>query len=409
MASSAPQSAWRRGGHCALAVAAALYAGLNVTTQLALCEPNINPLTLALAREILAAPLLYLLALASEKKISCPSRDDAAKFAALGALLSTFQLCFIFGIKLTDANTAALFQAIEPTTAAIFGAAICLEKLTPAKVASALLAGAGVIILIHPPSHSGEHHNHTCGASHHGSELPGKGPRSLGCLLLFGQGLGISAYCLLQKSLVRRKSYLVNLCNERYMPSIDSTTSLDSMCEDVSIKPSPYDACRRPLSNPILNETLQPTLLNQSDRQAQFLYGPVTVTAHAYCTSIVILSIVASLPLSSSPALSWSQMSLFQEPAPLIALLYSVIFASVIGYSLRAWANRHVDASTLVLYNALQPPLTSILGWLMDPEHTLFGWRKLAGSALVLLALCVCAASNRVRIPCVRRRARRLS
>ena len=33
----------------------------------------------------------------------------------------------------------------------------------------------------------------------------------------------------------------------------------------------------------------------------------------------------------------------------------------VIGYSLRAWANRHVDASVLVLYNAVQPPATALL------------------------------------------------
>ena len=65
----------------------------------------------------------------------------------------------------------------------------------------------------------------------------------------------------------------------------------------------------------------------------------------------------------------------------------------------RRWANRHVDAGTLVLYNAVQPPLTALLLLAADASpgeaSTRYGWRELLGSALVMAAVGVSALDAR--------------
>lgn len=72
-----------------------------------------------------------------------------------------------------------------------------------------------------------------------------------------------------------------------------------------------------------------------------------------------------------------------------------MLLASVVGYSLRAWANRHVDAGTLVLYNAAQPPLTALLLVVASPGSVSYRWCELGGSALVMAAVAISALDAR--------------
>ena len=88
-------------------------------------------------------------------------------------------------------------------------------------------------------------------------------------------------------------------------------------------------------------------------------------------------------------------------------MAYAVLLASVVGYSLRAWANRHVDAGTLVLYNAAQPPLTALLLLVASPADVSYGWRELGGSALVMTAVAISALD--ARFPRTARRKSRAS
>ena len=76
-------------------------------------------------------------------------------------------------------------------------------------------------------------------------------------------------------------------------------------------------------------------------------------------------------------------------------MAYAVLLASVVGYSLRAWANRHVDAGTLVLYNAAQPPLTALLLLVASPADVSYGWRELGGSGPVMAAVAISALDTR--------------
>ena len=65
--------------------------------------------------------------------------------------------------------------------------------------------------------------------------------------------------------------------------------------------------------------------------------------------------------------------------------------------SLRAWANRHVDAATLVLYNAVQPPLTALIALALAPGSSTYGAREGGATALVVLAVAVAAREKQGR------------
>ena len=60
------------------------------------------------------------------------------------------------------------------------------------------------------------------------------------------------------------------------------------------------------------------------------------------------------------------------------------------GYSLRAYANRFVDSATLVLYNAVQPPMTALLAVCFGMGG--LGWRE--GGATVLVGAAVFIGSR---------------
>ena len=67
------------------------------------------------------------------------------------------------------------------------------------------------------------------------------------------------------------------------------------------------------------------------------------------------------------------------------------------GYSLRAYANRFVDSATLVLYNAVQPPLTALLAVCVGLGG--FGWREAAATALVGAAVFIGSRETTTRRP----------
>ena len=70
----------------------------------------------------------------------------------------------------------------------------------------------------------------------------------------------------------------------------------------------------------------------------------------------------------------------------------ATILSSTVGYSLRAYANRFVDSATLVLYNAVQPPLTALLAVCVGLGG--FGWREAGATALVGAAVFIVARDD---------------
>ena len=119
--------------HGALLVGGFIYSGYNLL--LAAClHGAVSPVGFSVLREVAAVPLLYCWAAVAERPLTRPPPSDCRRFVALGIILCAFQLCFAIGVALTDGQTAAFFQCLEPSTAALLGAAVRVEQLTVAKV-----------------------------------------------------------------------------------------------------------------------------------------------------------------------------------------------------------------------------------------------------------------------------------
>lgn len=330
--------------HGALLFAALIYSGYNVL--LAQSLRHLSPVTFSLCRELVAIPLLYAWAARAEAPVRVPrTRGEWRYMAAFGLVLGLFQLCFATGVSLTSATAAAIFQCVEPTTAAVMGAACGAEPCTWRKFVSAALAGGGVALL-------------QLGGGGGGAteSAGGAGLRALGSGLLFCQGVGIATYCLLQKRLVRGDAGRADDGDGALLGGGDGDDP-----------PAPRD--RR--------------------------WGPITLTAHACVGSCAVMLLAALVDtaagIESTPPLSKKAFGAVFARAALAAVAYAAVLSSVVGYSLRAWANRYVDAATLVLYNAVQPPMTALIALVLTPKTAAFGWRQGGATALVVAAVWVAA------------------
>ena len=371
--------------HGALVIAAVIYAGFNVVMARCL-NSGVSPIAFSLVRETFAIVALYTWAAIAERPLRLPARTHRARFLLLGVFLAAFQLCFAAGIALTDASTAALFQCVEPTTAALLGALLRLERLTTAKALSALLAGGGILLMELDPSRAHASTNTTNGSEANGMQ------RVIGCTLLFGQGIGIACFCLLQRQLLRLTAPPTSSSGEqRLLDGASPSSSVgDDGCESAAASNGNSGG-----GAPITTTTTTTPPPSPSPP----CYGPITVTAHAYLSSLAVMVLAAAVStigrLESPPPLSAAGMGrIFTSELSLVGVAYAVLLGSCAGYALRAWANRTVEASVLVLYNAVQPPLTALLELLLDHSRG-YTLREAGGTALVMLAV-VIAGSPRV-------------
>lgn len=381
--------------HLALLLCALIYSGWNVVA--ARCLAVISPITFSLIRELASIVVLYTWAHCVEGPLSVPSPRDRLRFVALGAVLAAFQLCFAVGVALAGAQMAALFQCIEPSTAAAIGALVGAEPPTRAKALSALLAGGGVLIM----QLGGET------AAHDGDgSAPSAMQTTVGSILLLLQGAGISCYCLLQKALVRGAP-AEPLTPPPPSPPQPPEPALSARAEDAgspeaseagSLAGAGASSLAAAEGGALAGRDMKQRLLPEASRGGR-AHGAVTVTAHAYCSSLLVMVVAALLDaafkLEEPSPLSHAQMARLATPLSAAAVAYAVLLASVVGYSLRAWANRHVDAGVLVLYNAVQPPLTALLLLAVSPGDARYGWRELLGSALVMGAVALSALDAR--------------
>ncbi len=370
--------------HAALILSACIYSFFNVLMAQAFGHKTASPVLFAVIRQAAALPVLYCGAIIFEGPLRLPKKvPEIVRFLGIGVILGAMQLCFTIGIALTDANTAALFQCVEPITASIVGAVSGMEPLTIPRIIGAVLAGAGVTIIVLVPGTRPSVSD----------ESDGKDERVIGYILLYAHGLGVSCYLLLQKVFVR--GYQVvgegteasGLNDERIDEPLLSPTAIKDDNADTSLNSIS--------SPPVGAEGFEPDLGKP--------YGPITVTAHAGVPSLFLLLIAAvidtGMKLESPTPLSQAAVSQLGSNALAIgAVAYAVLFASVLGYSLRAWANRFVDATTLVFYNASQTPLTAIIAaaltsvWPSPP----YSWEQGVGTILVVIGVLM---STQDRLP----------
>ena len=123
------------------------------------------------------------------------------------------------------------------------------------------------------------------------------------------------------------------------------------------------------------------------------------MTAHALPVAAFVLACAAVLDtlLGVEKPFGAAQRRRLSRPDALAALAYATILSSTVGYSLRAYANRFVDSATLVLYNAVQPPLTALLAVCLGMGG--FGWREAGATVLVGAAVFIGSRETTTRRP----------
>ena len=71
-----------------------------------------------------------------------------------------------------------------------------------------------------------------------------------------------------------------------------------------------------------------------------------------------------------SPA---SFLTPFESPLIITALCYAVVFATVVNYEILSWANRHIPASTIMSFAAVQTAGTTILSCIILHTQVVIG------------------------------------
>jgi len=321
---------------------------------------------LSLLRDAIACPVLYAYSRTCEGPIMWPHREDLPTFLCLGILLGGFQLCLTTGVSLTNSDTAALFQSLEPTTATILATSLGFERCSWRKVAAALLAGAGVVVL---------QFKFSGGISNPGGESRGEFKYLAGCGLFLLNGILISTYTLIQKSLIDPQRWRARSCFAVLLSSASSAAK-----EDDEVAPA---------------TTAPPVIV------ARRKYKPINVTAHAFFISFLVM-IVASLVstvchLESPEPFSRGGLAAIVSWRSFISIFYSSILSSVLSFTLRASANVVVDVTMLILYNATQAPLTAVIAYVVfrDP----YGPQIAVATVLTVSAVLLATRDHRKKTP----------
>src|SRR5829696_2329539 len=95
----------------------------------------------------------------------------------------------------------------------------------------------------------------------------------------------------------------------------------------------------------------------------------------------LLLLLAVGLPLEGSPfRFHWTLMAV-------IALLYLAVVGSVIAFLLYYWLVLNMDVTKSMLIALVTPVVAVILGMLVLDEE--FGWRTLAGGAMIMLGIAI--------------------
>ena len=298
--------------HLALFGANAILGAGSVVSKLGLA--GCNPVMFALLREMLAAPLLFLLSLCAtgsgsagsrsrdSDQIGCDRRGfdriDALQFFVAGLMLFGTNLGYIIGVKLLGATTAAIWQSALPIFTMLIAVLVGYERLTMLKALGVLAAftGCAFVSLYRPMNNNGgasdDFDGSRGGAGSATSHVESSAVLT-GNLIFLVQVIACAAFFVAEKPLLRRWTPLATLA---YSYAVASLLML--------------------LAALIINAT--PELLDL-----------VCPDCHGQGWAV---------PVESA-----------------FAIAYWVLFGSVTAYFLATWGNQHVDASVVGVYFTVQP------------------------------------------------------
>ena len=108
----------------------------------------LGPLTFTSARYVVAAATLFLL-VGLRSSAPRPSARTALTLIGLGMLgFGAYQVLFSIGITTITAGDSALIIAVSPVLTALLAGAVGMDRLTAPKLAGALVAFAGVAVVV---------------------------------------------------------------------------------------------------------------------------------------------------------------------------------------------------------------------------------------------------------------------
>ena len=87
------------------------------------------------------------------------------------------------------------------------------------------------------------------------------------------------------------------------------------------------------------------------------------------------------------PAFAFPHSQVHLTARGLSAIVYLVIFGSIIGYSAYIYAMNTLPVSVVTIYNYINPIIAVMLGWLFYRE--IIGWRELAAMAVIFVGVWV--------------------
>jgi drug/metabolite transporter (DMT)-like permease len=88
-------------------------------------------------------------------------------------------------------------------------------------------------------------------------------------------------------------------------------------------------------------------------------------------------------------------------PRSLGALLYLIVFGSIVAYSAYTFAVQKLPLSIVSTYSYVNPVIAVLLGWLLLSEP--LGWRVLAATAIILLGVALVKTSPKEILAAIRR------
>jgi len=168
-----------------LVFAQASFAGYHVYGKYAL-DQGVNPLVFSFYREILAGPILVVIAALTERVL--PNfRKDWWRFIILGTLgVYGNQLLFVLGLWYTSATQAAIMQPCIPVFTTIITLSFRMEKFSFIKVLGILASAAGAVVMVGF------------------DDFSLKSDKFIGTLCLVGNTLCVSIFYVYSKSILKR-------------------------------------------------------------------------------------------------------------------------------------------------------------------------------------------------------------
>ena len=134
------------------------------------------------------------------------------------------------------------------------------------------------------------------------------------------------------------------------------------------------------------------TLLQKSvlpNHSATFVIFMQTLISTPLLLCVCLIATFCKLELESFPP--WPDTTV-EFRGWMLGFCYSIIFCTIVGYTARAWANKILNASVVVVSSILQPLTTCLVAWFWLDER--LGWLQFVGGILIVLA---CLAAGKAQ------------